>query len=358
MRRVIAVIVCLTFLGCMGEASAQSSCPIINLNVTPLPSNYVCFGLVTPPPIGAVCITYFGAGLPNPEMCAPLKSRPRRPRRQTCENQKPNAPAPPECANPIDLSTGNTYITQTDIRLPGLGGGLTLTRRWNSIPSTVYASASHVFGLNWQSTYEDRLVFQTSDNFLTEEDGGDGESAFSLQSFGPNTYLQVAPANRPATITTKMDSAGVNIANWTLVSPDGETRVYDPVTGALLSITDRNGNATQLTYDTSNRLVTVTDPASRHLNFTYVSPSSGLVSTVSSDVGISLSYAYDSNGRLIKVTKPDNTTVSFTYDGQNNITAVLDNEGKVLESHTYDATGRGKTSTRANGVDSVTVTYP
>jgi hypothetical protein len=40
------------------------------------------------------------------------------------------------------------------------------------------------------------------------------------------------------------------------------------------------------------------------------------------------------------------------------ITTVKDSQGKILESHTYDALGRGLTSSRANGVDAVSVTYP
>ena len=125
----------------------------------------------------------------------------------------------------------------------------------------------------------------------------------------------------------------------------------------LTTIIDRNGNTTQLAYDASNRLITVTDPASRHLNFTYIG-SGYLVSGVSADVGISFSYTYDNQGRLIKVTKPDNTAVSFQYDTNFNITAVLDNEGKVLEAHTYDSAHRGLTSSRANGVEGITVAYP
>lgn len=38
----------------------------------------------------------------------------------------------PSAGAPISLATGNTYIQQTDIRIPGLGGGLTLARTWNS----------------------------------------------------------------------------------------------------------------------------------------------------------------------------------------------------------------------------------
>lgn len=79
---------------------------------------------------------------------------------------------------------------------------------------------------------------------------------------------------------------------------------------------------------------------------------------MTSDFGVSLSYAYDQLGRLIKVTKPDTTTVSFQYDNNGYITAVLDNSGKILESHTYDSSGRGLTSSRAGGAEGITVSYP
>jgi len=45
----------------------------------------------------------------------------------------PGSPAPPMANAPICLGTGNTFIQQTDVMLPGLGGGITLIRRWNSI---------------------------------------------------------------------------------------------------------------------------------------------------------------------------------------------------------------------------------
>ena len=57
------------------------------------------------------------------------------------------------------------------------------------------------------------------------------------------------------------------------------------------------------------------------------------------------------------VTKPDLTTVSFQYGSNSLISAVLDSSGKVLESHTYDSSGRGLTSSRAGGVEALTVSY-
>jgi YD repeat-containing protein len=263
-------------------------------------------------------------------------------------------PPPPEgghfcpfCAKPISLANGNTYITQTDVKVPGLGGGLTLERTWNSAwPSTQMASQVGVFGPNWRSTYEER-IFLGSDNYVkyARSDG-------SFWSFviGGSGYIVIAPANGAATL-----SRGTSY--WTLTFANGEQRLFDINSGSLIQIIDRNGNATRLTYDGLNRLVTVTDPVSRHLTFTYASSTSLLVTAVNSDVGLSLTYNYDSQNRLSKVTKPDQTTLTFQYDSNSMITAVLDTNGIVLESHTYDSNQRGLTSSRANGVEAVTISY-
>lgn len=260
---------------------------------------------------------------------------------------------------PINLATGNTYIDQTDISIPGLGGGLRLTRRWNSIMPSVQRSYPFMFGTNWRSNFEQRLV-ATSDGFLKYTQPNSGVSSFgvhtlSLDPSQPSVFNAVVPPNDTTTTITQGYSGST--PTWTLISQNGEKRIFDGTTGVLTSITDRNGNVTALSYDASHRLATVTDPAGRHLYFNYGSGSSNLVSTVTTDFGMTLSYTYDSNGRLTQVTKPDNTTISFAYDSNSYITTVTDSNGKVLESHTYDASGRGLTSSRANGVDAVTISY-
>jgi YD repeat-containing protein len=262
----------------------------------------------------------------------------------------------PSCSaagRPIDLATGNTYVQQVDVRIPGLSNGLRLVRTWNSQwPSTQSTFQVGLFGPNWRSTFEER-VFLGSDNYMkySRSDG-------SFWSFGYNTstaagnavYSVAAPANVTATLTQGSSS-------WTLLFENGEQRLFDNTSGNLTAIIDRNGNTTSLSYDMVGRLVTVTDPASRHLYFTYGSGSSYLVTAVTSDVGVSLAYAYDTQGRLNQVTEPDQSTISFQYDANSNISAVLDSEGKTLESHTYDSSGRGLTSSRANGVEALTASY-
>ena len=262
----------------------------------------------------------------------------------------PGAPAPPKAGSPVYLATGDVYVEQIDVSLPGLSGGLNLRRTWNSL--WPYIETQHsvgIFGPHWRSTYEES-VFVGSDNYLKYARGDGGFWSFGLSPAG--TWVVAAPAGAAATLS----QAG---NYWQISFGNGERRLFDYTTGLLSSIVDRNGNTTTLSYDSSNRLGTVTSAASQHLYLNYGTGSSNyLVTSVTSDFGVSLSYAYDAQGRLIQVTRPDTTTVSFTYNTQSQITAVTDNEGKVLESHTYDASGRGLTSSQANGVNAVSIAYP
>ena len=251
--------------------------------------------------------------------------------------------------SPINIATGNTFIEQKDIRVPGLGGGLGLVRTWNSQwPASQIATSVGMFGTNWRSTYEER-VFVGSDHYIRYARGDGSYWAFG---YGSNGLVVVSPANVNATLTG-------GSTYTTLTFQNGEQRHFDNTSGSLIAIVDRNGNTTQLSYDSQGRLVTVTDPASRHLYFAYTNPSFTLqVTGITSDIGITLSYSYDAQGRLNQVTQQDSTTLTFAYDSQSRITSVTDENGKVLESHTYDSANRGLTGSRAGGVEAVTLTYP
>jgi YD repeat-containing protein len=78
------------------------------------------------------------------------------------------------------------------------------------------------------------------------------------------------------------------------------------------------------------------------------------VTTVQDSVGTVATYTYNSSSQLTNVTYPDGSAFNFNNDPN---TYITDSKGKLLETHTYDAQGRGVTSTRAYGVDSVSLTY-
>ena len=267
----------------------------------------------------------------------------------------------PEChtcqakaSTPVFLGDGDTYIEDTDISLPGLGGGLTLRRRWNSVwPLVETQSVMGLFGPSWRSTYEERVFMSSPPDNWVKYSRSDGDFwQFGIGDTG--AWVVASPGNVSATLSSTPSGVEVTFLN-------GETRVFGARNGFLSAIIDRNNNKTQLTYDESNRLVEVTSPASQHLYFNYASnnPPTYLVTSVTSDFGVTLSYSYNTAGQLIQVTKPDQTTVSYTYNSQGQISTVTDSNGKVLESHTYvDSLGHALTSSQANGVNSVTITYP
>jgi len=255
----------------------------------------------------------------------------------------------PNCGSPIELTTGNTYIIQNDFAIPGLGGGLALTRTWNSRWREYKAG---IFGLSWRSTYEES-VYMADDGYekYARADG-------SIWAFGAGDggLVPAAPADEVAFLT-------LNNGILTLAFKDGSKRTFNDSTGLLASIVDRNGNTTSVAYDSNNRLSTVTDAANRTITFNYPDASSQYVSSVVSAAG-TFTYTY-SGPFLTKVTRPDNTFMTFEYGDDAPlfglpplITAVKDTDGKLIEGHHYDALGRGISSTRANGVDSVTITYP
>lgn len=256
-----------------------------------------------------------------------------------------------KCAgSPINLSNGNVYIRQTDIQLLGLGGGLLLSRIWNSKWPVSQDGTNGLFGNNWRSTYEERIV--ASDAFMkyARSDGSYWTFQYDEAS---SSWVIAAPANEKVKLV-----AGDKY--WTLTYGNGETRIFDNSTGVLVAIKDRNGNTTTLSYDTLGQLIKVTDPASRYLSFAYSPKYYHRISGVTSNFGISLSYLYDQFGRLTQVTgpKPGKTKWAFDYGDRDMITTVRDADGKILEQHMYDDQNRGVTSERANGVDKVTVTYP
>jgi YD repeat-containing protein len=203
-----------------------------------------------------------------------------------------------------------------------------------------------LFGSNWRSTYEER-VFSASNYMVYVH--GDGAFWFFRQI--GTSWTLVSPANVTATLTQ-------NGSLWTLAFQNGEQRTFTVTGGLLAGIIDRNGNTTQIAWDMSSRIATVTDPASRHLTFSYTNSNPQLITGISSDVGLSVSYSYDTQGRLSVVTEQDSSTLTFTYNAQSLIAVVTDSQGKTLESHTYDSKGRGLTSARAGGVQAVTVSYP
>jgi len=256
------------------------------------------------------------------------------------------------CGSPINLADGNVWIPQRDYVMPGLGGGLELSRVWNSRWGYAGPPAlAGMFGFGWRSTYEEQLY--AADAQTLEYWRGDG-SAWTF-TYNPvlSSYSLASPPNERAQLVMNSGNGG-----FTLTLADGAQRLFNNQ-NLLAAIVDRNGNQTTIAYDGYNRIASVSSPGGKTLTFAYGDSNNPMQATTAQDgVGTVATYTYDSSSRLTQVTYADSSTLNFTYDPNSSmILSVTDGQGKLLESHTYDSQNRGLTSARAYGVDSVSLTY-
>jgi YD repeat-containing protein len=292
----------------------------------------------------------------------------------TCSTGQ-SAPSTPALGKPVSIATGNTYIQDTDVSIPGLGGGLSLARQWNSLwPSADSAYQIGIFGPNWRSTYEEQ-VFVGSDYYFKYLMSDGAILSFGYGPGAPTKWTRWNGDHDPFLMLATPVSLGhssslgtsggggggasvyVRPTYFSLMYGNGEEHRFDINTGKLIALIDRNGNETSITYNSVGHVDTVTDPASRHLYFHYDTGTNSLVTSITTDFGVTVSYSYDTSGRLTQVTEPDSSTISYVYDTNSKITSVLDSNGHVLETHTYDASGRGLAASQAGGVNSVTLSY-
>ena len=271
----------------------------------------------------------------------------------------PNQPDAPcaDCGsggNPINFTTGDTWITQQDYSIPGLGGGLSLTRTWNSLwPLMLPVQQVGLFGDSWTSNLEERI--QALSGGVVQYWKGAGSRLFYLYNSGTGTYSLTAPSDDQTTLTV---NSGTGIS--TITRKDGTKKNFNSA-GYLTSIVDRNGNTTTIALDAANqnRILSVTDPAGQVLTFNYTNAQfPRLCTSISDTAGTAASYIYDSTGRLSSVTYADNSQYAFQYNSTVSntlISQVNDSMGKTVEAHTYDSSRRGLTSQQANGVNLVTV---
>jgi YD repeat-containing protein len=253
---------------------------------------------------------------------------------------------------PINLTNGNVWVQQRDYSLPGLGGGLALVRTWNSLLGTAGPpNVAGMFGQSWRSTYEETVAGPDS-NDNVKYWRGDGSAWTFAYNGALNVYSLLAPPNVRAQLVSNPTGG------FTLILADGTQRVFN-AQDQLAAIIDRNGNQTTLAYDSSNRLISATSAGGSTVTFTYGNSSTPtLVTTVQDSVGTVATYTYDSSSRLTQVSYPDGSAFNFTYDPTHSmLLSVTDSQGKLIEAHTYDTQNRGLTSTRANGVDSVSLSY-
>jgi RHS repeat-associated protein len=241
---------------------------------------------------------------------------------------------------PVNVTNGNMYLQQNDYQLPSVGYGITTTRTYNSASQGI-----GLFGRGWSTAYDESIV--AYDNNLVRFNQSDGRAIYFARPVGSSGVFAPLIGDVHAQLTQ-------NGSGFTLVRKDGSVEQFGS-SGKLLSLADRNGNTTSLTYGGNGFLSSVIDPVGRALTIT--TNASGLVTSISDTMGTVATYTYGASSQLLSVTYADNSAFQFSYDGNFRLTAATDALGNIVEAHTYDGQGRALTSEKHGGVERYTLTY-
>ena len=143
---------------------------------------------------------------------------------------------------------------------------------------------------------------------------------------------------------------------------------YDCNTGALTSFTDANSNTSGFTYDSMRRILTASYPDGGSTTFSYADPQNTVTRTILATPNPSLttSVIFDGFGReihRIMSDVPQSDTIDTTYDLNGRAYSVSNPYRSTgdptygLTTFIYDALGRKKVETEADGTSQLSWSY-
>ncbi|MGA1842502.1 MAG: RHS repeat-associated core domain-containing protein [bacterium] len=250
-----------------------------------------------------------------------------------CQQTLPDIPS---CSGPCTDVSGGSFISYSHgtmgdsypvISAQGESkAGLDLALYYASyIADGEKASLNTVMGFGWSHSYNIFLFQQGRDIFKISPGG----LVTQYKRTGRTGPLK-ATRGHQQTIIENSDGS-IEIRN-----NDGLTYLFEKITGnplrilgnapwLLSSITDRNGNTTELIYQ------------------------NGLLRNVKDEYGRQIGFEYDVRNRIIKITDPGNRITEMAYDSYDNLSNIKDPFGQTT-AYTYNERHQivGKTDKNGN----------
>ncbi|PPD47036.1 MAG: hypothetical protein CTY16_08140 [Methylobacter sp.] len=247
--------------------------------------------------------------------------------------------------NPINNSIGNKYQTETDYVSSGVYP-LRGVRYYNSQSNITNGP----FGANWSHAYNARIK-KISDTVVQVIRAD--EKTFTFKLVG-GIWTPDGDVNGKLVQLFNVDNV---FYAWRYTSGADMVETYG-AGGRLSSLKDRAGLTQLLSFDALGHLVKVADSFGNNLIFTY--DAQNHINTLSDPAGNIYTYAYDSKNNLVSVTYPDTRKRQYVYENTafpHALTGIIDEKNVRYATWTYDADGWAVSSSHANGVEAVTLTY-
>jgi RHS repeat-associated protein len=230
----------------------------------------------------------------------------------------------------VDCASGDMNDSFTDIKVPGTGGGLVVSRTYNSINAQ---QSGGLFGNGFSCSFCWSLATDGLGNVTVTE--GDGSQATATPN-GSGGYD--VPALYNSTLTQNEDGS------WTFVRRHGDTYAFNS-SGQLTGITDLNGYTTSFAY-TDGSLSSITDADGQSL--AVLTNGAGAVTQITDPVGLETHYVYNGAGDLTSVMNQDGDEWQYGYNDVGDMTSMTDPDGNTTTT-TFDSANRVLSQTQQDG---------
>ncbi|HKS44794.1 MAG TPA: DUF6531 domain-containing protein [Amycolatopsis sp.] len=250
-----------------------------------------------------------------------------------------------EGREPVDLASGEMYLTQVDVELPGV-----LPLVIGRVHVSSYRSG-RLFGPSWASTLDQRLEVDEQGVCFADPDG----------------VILVYPPPRPGTEVLPEEGA-----RWPLaLAEDGGYTITQPLLGRVLhfarrragtapisAIVDRHGNRIDFDYGSDGSLSEIRHTSGYRID---VETDRGLVTELRlrdrDGAAIALTrYGYDTTRGFTEVINSSGLAMRFDYDPAGRITKWTDRNGEWY-GYSYDSAGRCVRTDGSGNVFAGTIEY-
>jgi RHS repeat-associated protein len=193
----------------------------------------------------------------------------------------------PECIDsegfldPVYLFSGEYYLEQVDLSIPGRGTNFVWARKYRSRTGPDTAQ-----GVGWDFSYD--LNISQSGGDLVLDDGNSRSDTYELQadgSWGHEGFFRKITEEPDGSYRVRFANHGA----WEFHPFDGSSQE-----GKVTAIEDRNSNRMEFEYDAQGKLVLIRDTLSREIAVAY--HSTGRVASVTDFIGRQVTYEYYQDG--------------------------------------------------------------
>jgi RHS repeat-associated protein len=245
---------------------------------------------------------------------------------------------PPKCqectctASPCFVKQGNFVNAANDLTIRTSGLPLAVSRFYDSA-----RPVDGPAGVGWTFNLPTRLFYavytqSTPGTFGREANVSMPDGSRYRFKENPDGLTFSPPSGRYETLVKNTDGS------FDLTPQRTRQRYHLSPTGALMSMSDDNGNTLGLTYDGSGRLQRVADASGSGRSVSFYYGADGRVSAVQDSAGRQVQYFYDNSGLLTSVVDAAGRRTSYAYvqAGTGPLLArVSDGFGRALSEISY-----------------------